>query len=262
MNLVIGDTSQLGISFPENFVKISSRNIDTSKIKGYDVVYITFAEQRTFDKQLTEKDFIDINVSYTSKIIEAIYKTNIKVIIYGTFELWNSHTGPVNIETPIQYNYSPYIKSKEILYNLLLDKRSKKKWENVFIIHPTNFNSTNRKKGFLFSKIFNSIINNVKIEVGDLDIKRDIIHTNYLIDKSIKCDEDMIVAAGFVTNIKEYVKKLYFLSNLNYDELVTEKIYNISPHKNNYFWLDTKDKYNNLIKDTINDIQYAKNKFS
>ena len=72
----------------------------------------------------------------------------------------------------------------------------------------------------------------------------------------------MIVAAGFVTNIKEYVKKLYFLSNLNYDELVTEKIYNISPHKNNYFWLDTKDKYNNLIKDTINDIQYAKNKFS
>jgi len=262
MNLVIGDTSQLGISFPENFVKISSRNIDVSKINGYDVVYIAFAEQRTFNNLLTEKDFLDINVFYTSKIIESIYKKNKKIIIYGTFELWNGHNGPVTLETSIKYNYSPYIKSKEILYNLLLDKRSKREWENVFIIHPTNFNSTNRKKGFLFSKIFNSIINNVKIEVGDLDIKRDIIHTNYLIDNSIECDRDMIVAAGFVTNIKEYVKKLYFLNNLNYNDLVTEKIDNISPHKNNYFWLDTKNKYNNLIQDTINDIQNAKNKFS
>ena len=262
MNLVIGNTSQLGISFPEDYVKISSRNIDISKIQGYDVVYITFAEQRTFNKELTEKDFIDVNVFLTSEIIEAIYKSNGKIIVYGTFELWNGHNGPVTLETPIKYNYSPYIKSKEILYNTILDKKAKGEWKNVFIIHPSNFNSTNRKKGFLFSKIFDSIINNEKIEVGDLDIDRDIIHTDYLISQSISCDKDMIVASGILTNVKEYVKELYSLNRLKYDELVTENLSNVSPHKNNAFWFDTEKKYNNLIKDTINDIQKRKNKLS
>ena len=262
MNLVIGNTSQLGISFPEDFIKISSRDIDTSKIIGYDVVYITFAEQRTFNKDLTEKDFIDVNVSLTSELIETIHKTNGKIIVYGTFELWNGHNGPVTLETPIKYNYSPYIKSKEILYNLLLEKKSKGEWRNVFIIHPTNFNSTNRKEGFLFSKIFDSIINKTKIEVGDLDIERDLIHTDYLIKQSMECDKDMIVASGFLTNVKEYVKELYSLNGLDYSELVTENLSNSSPHKNNAFWLETENKYNNLIKDTINDIKERKNKLS
>ena len=235
MNLVIGNTSQLGISFPEDYVKISSRNIDISKIRGYDVVYITFAEQRTFNKELTEKDFIDVNVFFN---------------------------GPVTLKTPIKYNYSPYIKSKEILYKLLLENKSKGEWKNVFIIHPTNFNSTNRKKGFLFSKIFDSIINKTKIEVGDLDIERDLIHTDYLVKKSMECDKDMIVASGFLTNVKEYVKKLYLLNDLDYVELVTEKLTNTSPHKNNAFWLDTENKYNNLIKDTIDDIKERKNNIS
>ena len=262
MNLVIGNTSQLGISFPEDYVKISSRNIDISKIRGYDVVYITFAEQRTFNKELTEKDFIDVNVFFTSEIIEAIYKSNSKIIVYGTFELWNGHNGPVTLKTPIKYNYSPYIKSKEILYKLLLENKSKGEWKNVFIIHPTNFNSTNRKKGFLFSKIFDSIINKTKIEVGDLDIERDLIHTDYLVKKSMECDKDMIVASGFLTNVKEYIKKLYLLNDLDYVELVTEKLTNTSPHKNNAFWLDTENKYNNLIKDTIDDIKERKNNIS
>lgn len=262
MNLVIGNTSQLGISFPEDFIKISSRNIDTSKIIGYDVVYITFAEQRTFNKDLTEKDFIDINVSLTSELIETIHKENGKIIVYGTFELWNGHNGPVTLETPIKYNYSPYIKSKELLYKLLLEKKSNGEWKNVFIIHPTNFNSTNRKKGFLFSKIFDSIINKTKIEVGDLDIERDLIHTDYLIKQSLECNKDMIVASGFLTNVKEYVKKLYSLNGLDYAELVSENLSNSSPHKNNAFWLDTENKYNNLIKDTIDDIKERKNKLS
>jgi len=262
MNLVIGNTSQLGISFPEDFIKISSRDIDTTKIIGYDVVYITFAEQRTFNKDLTEKDFIDVNVTLTSELIETICKKNGKIIVYGTFELWNGHNGPVTLETPIKYNYSPYIKSKEILYNTLLDKKAKGEWKNVFIIHPTNFNSTNRKKGFLFSKIFDSIIKKEKIEVGDLDIDRDIIHTDYLISKSMECDKDMIVASGVLTNVKEYVKELYSLNGLDYSELVTENLSNSSPHKNNAFWLETENKYNNLIKDTINDIKERKNKLS
>ena len=72
MNLVVGDTSQLSRYFPPEFNRISSRNINTTSINGYDNIYICFAEQRTFDKTLTEQDFIDVNVNYTSRIIDSI----------------------------------------------------------------------------------------------------------------------------------------------------------------------------------------------
>lgn len=255
MDLIIGKTSQLGILFPDDCVKISSRGVICDTIKNYDTVYITFAEQRTFNKELSEKDFIDINVKYTSELVDKIYKFNGKVIIYGTFELWNAHNGPVSIETAINYNYSPYIKSKEILYNLLLEKKNREEWLNVFIIHPTNFNTTNRKSGFLFSKIFDSIINKTHINVGDLNINRDLIHAKYLVEKSINCNEDMIVASGILTNLRDFVKTLYSLSGLNYIDYVTEDITAQSPHKTNNFWLDTQIKYNDLIKDTIDDIK-------
>jgi len=255
MNLVIGNTSQLGNLLPNDYIKISSRNINFSEVSGYDTVYVTFAEQRTFKKELTEGDFIDVNVTYTSNLIDTIYKLNKKVIIYGTFELWNGHNGPVTINTPIKYNYDPYVKSKEVLYNLLMEKKSKGEWENVFIIHPTNFNSINRREGFLFSKIFNSIINKVKIEVGDLDINRDLIHTSYLVDKSLTCDKDMIVASGKLTNLKKFIETLYELNGLSYNDYVVENIGESSPHKNNAFWLETENVYDDLIKDTINEIR-------
>ena len=54
-NLVIGNTSQLSHYFPDYYEKISSRNIDITKLysKKYDKVFLLFAEQRTF---LNESD--------------------------------------------------------------------------------------------------------------------------------------------------------------------------------------------------------------
>jgi len=255
MDLVIGNTSQLGVLLPDNMVKISSRNINTNEVSGYDTVYITFAEQRTFNTELKESDFIDVNVTYTTNLIDAIHRLNKKVIIYGTFELWNGHNGPVTINTPIKYNYSPYVKSKEVLYDILLDKKSKGEWDNVFIIHPTNFNSVNRKEGFLFRKIFDSIINKVEIEVGDLDINRDLIHPNYLVKESLTCDKNMVVGSGKLTNLKMFITALYQSCGLNYNDYVIENIGDTSPHKNNGFWLNTENVYNDLLKDTINEIR-------
>ena len=48
-NLVIGNTSQLAYYFPDDYEKISSRNIEF-KNENYDRVYICFAEQRTYLK--------------------------------------------------------------------------------------------------------------------------------------------------------------------------------------------------------------------
>ena len=46
MNIVIGNTSQLAYYFPDDYIKISSRNIQLTN-NQYDRVYICFAEQRT-----------------------------------------------------------------------------------------------------------------------------------------------------------------------------------------------------------------------
>tara|TARA_R110000824_G_scaffold294113_1_gene482425 strand:- start:17170 stop:17958 length:789 start_codon:yes stop_codon:yes gene_type:complete len=262
MELLIGDTSQLSYYFPPNFNRISSRNIDTTNIKEYNNIYLCFAEQRTFNKTLTEQDFIDVNVNYTSKIIDSLCDSNRNIILYGTAELWNAHNGEVNISTPINYNYTPYIKSKEILYNLFQEKQNKNEWHNVRILHPVNFNSINRKEGFLFYKIFQSIINKEKIEVGDLNIERDIIHPSYLVSETLSSTTDSLIGSGSVINVKNFIKSLYKEFNMIYDEYVKENISNISPHKNNIFWCENKKRYSNLISDTVNDIKQKQNNIS
>jgi len=153
-NLVIGNTSQLSYYFPDDYIKISSRNIDFDKYKNdkFDRVYITFAEQRTFienDDQL----FININFYYTIKVIDFFKDRCNKIVYYSTCELWNNCEGPIDLSLNYSYNYSPYIKSKEMISNYI-----KENYNNVIIIYPFNFNSPYRKKGFLFSKIFDSII--------------------------------------------------------------------------------------------------------
>ncbi len=263
MNLIIGDTSQLAKYFPrQNNEFISSREINFNKpIRAYDTVYLTFAEQRTFS-DLTEREFIKVNVSYTSKVIEKIRNNCKRIILYGTCELWNNYVGAIDLSMKIDYKYSPYVKSKDILLNTILEKRDKGEWNNVFIIHPFNFNSPYRREGFLFYNVFNSIINKEIINVGDLNINRDIIHPKFLVEESIKCKNDMIVGSGYLTNIKEFVFNLYEHFGLNYYEYVIEDKNHQSPHKKNEFWLNTKNKYKDLLKENINDVKQFKSKLS
>jgi nucleoside-diphosphate-sugar epimerase len=147
-NLIIGSTSQLSKYFPENYEKISSRNINVDQIKkgGYDSVYILFAEQRTFLNE-DEKFFNDTNVFLTLKIINQIKNYVKKIVVYSTSELWNNYDGKVFLTDKYDYNYTPYIKSKEILCNTI--NENKDQYENVHIIYPFNFNSPYRKDGFL-----------------------------------------------------------------------------------------------------------------
>ena len=173
MDLIIGNTSQL-VHYFNDVELMSSRNFN-KEVSGYDKVIITFAEQRTF-KDLDESEFIDINVEYTSKVIDLVSPHNNKVVIFGSSELWNNHDGPISIDTPFNYRYSHYAKSKELLVDRLNEKRRNGEWTNVFIIHPFNFNTPYRKKGFLFAKIFDSIINRKQITVGNININRDIVH--------------------------------------------------------------------------------------
>lgn len=258
-NLVIGNTSQLSYYFPDDYIKISSRDINFDKYEDekFDRVYITFAEQRTFienDEQL----FIKTNVHYTIKIIEFFKDRCNKIIYYSTCELWNNCEGPIDLSLDFDYNYSPYIKSKEVISNYIKDN-----YDNVIIIYPFNFNSPYRKKGFLFSKIFDSIINENNIEIGNTYFYRDIVHPKYIVEKSIISSTDEIIGSGRLIYINDFIKELYNKFNLNYDHFVTENFdHNLLVKRKIFYLNSTEYKYKKIIEDTVYDIKKFKNTIS
>jgi nucleoside-diphosphate-sugar epimerase len=259
-NLIIGDTSQLSFYFPKNYHKISSRNIDLESIKknNYDSIFILFAEQRTFLNE-TEYFFTKINVDYTLKVIDNLKDYCNRIIIYSTSELWNNCESSVSVDDKFDYNYTPYIKSKEILSNTILERKSK--YSNVHIIYPFNFNSPYRKPNFLFSKIFDSIINNKVNTVGDLNFKRDIVHPSIIVKESINATKDLLIGSGELIDVESFIIELFTLFNMNfYDYILFEKSNNLSTIRKNFFSEIKYSNYKELLNLTLNDIR--KNKFS
>lgn len=266
-NLVIGNTSQLSQYFPDNYEKISSRNInfDEYKDKFYDRIYVCFSEQRTFLSNEYYLLFYDVNVKLTTEIIEFFYKICNKLIYYSTAELWNDCIGEIDLKTTPKYKHHPYTITKD---KMTLDIRLNKnhrlrsendKWENVIIIYPFNFNSPYRKGDFLFAKIFNSIINEQPIEIGDTFFYRDIVHPKYIVEQSIISEEDKILGSGRLIFVNDFIKDLYSHYNLNYFKLVKQN--DIYSNKN-IFYLKSKDclyPYKQLLTDTILDINTFKN---
>jgi len=255
-NLVIGNTSQLSHYFPNEYQKISSRNIDykTFARKKFDRVYLSFADQRTFIQD-NENNFIDVNFHYTMEVINFFKPLSKNVIIYSTCELWNNVEGPINIDMSFDYNYSPYLKSKDLLTSYI--KASRNYHPNVIILYPFNFNSPYRKGGFLFGKIFDSIINKKKIEIGNTDFYRDLIHPSYVIERSIIAKNDELIGSGNLININKFIKDLYKEMNMNYEDYVTENSINNLLVKRKDFYFDTNVlyPYDLLLIKTIEDIK-------
>jgi nucleoside-diphosphate-sugar epimerase len=259
MDLVVGDTSQLVYYFDNSNTNFCSSRNYVGLDRGYNNVILTFAEQRTH-LNLSLEDFVEVNVNYTLEIVKKISDRNEKVILFGSSELWNNYNGPINIDVPFDFQYSHYIHSKELLIKKIKKEQQKNKLMNVFFIHPFNFNSPYRKKGFLFAKIFDSIINKKQIEVGNINIFRDIIHPKLIINEIKNIENDVIVGSGVLTNIKEFTNELFMNFGLDYKELVIENTTTYSPHADKCFWYGTEKLYTNLLKDTILDIEKKINK--
>lgn len=254
-NLVIGNTSQLSYYFPDDYVKISSRNIDFEfhKKEKYDRIYLCFAEQRTFIED-NKQIFMDINYTYTIKVIDELKDSCNKIIFYSTCELWNNCNGGITVDMDWNYNHSPYIESKELITEYI-----KNNYNNVIILYPFNFNSPYRKGGFLFSKIFNSLINKEKIEIGDTYFYRDLVHPKFIVERSILCEEDELIGSGRLTFINDFIKNLYSSMDMNYDDYVTENYKNNNKVERKTFWEKSNVcKYNTLLEDTIKEIKIMK----
>ena len=122
------------------------------------------------------------------------------------------------------------------------------------ILHSFNFNSLQRKSGFLFYKIFNSLINNEIANVGDLNINRDIIHPKYLVSKSLLVNEDCIIGSGKLTNVDSFISDLFQYYMKDYKEFIISDKSLSSNHVGNQFWLETNDIYDNLLNDIVEEI--------
>jgi GDP-D-mannose dehydratase len=254
-NLIIGNSSQLSFYFPKSYDRISSRNIvfDDINKKKYNKIFLLFAEQRTFLKK-DENFFNQINVHYTIDVINKLKDYCNTIVVYSTSELWNNIDGPVIVMDKFNYNYSPYIKSKENLCNFIYD--NKNKYSNVQIIYPFNFNSPYRKSGFLFSKIFESIIYHKKNTLGNINFLRDIIHPSIIVKNSIETEDDLLVGSGELINIESFVRDLFTHLDLKFDDYIFyNDINNLSIERKNYYSKIKYSKYDELLNLTLNDIK-------
>lgn len=258
MNLVIGNTSQQSKYYPDEYLKISSRNIDFTNISmNFDSVYITFAEQRIYEDNI---DYIGPNFNYTMTIINNLLDYSNKIVLFTSCELWSNCSGVIDIDTTPNFDIkNQYTLSKLILMNEI--KRLRKidsRYKKVILIHPFYFNSVYRSEYFLFGKIFDSIINNKRIEVGNLNFYRDMVHTKFVATKAIELNKDSMMGAGKLFNVRDFVIDLYESFGMKYSDYVLEND-NIKPNdkmiRASVNWDYT---YNNLLEDTINDIKSKK----
>ena len=253
-NLVIGNTSQLSAYFPEDYTKVSSRDIDYDLIlsRKWRSAFICFAEQRTFLEGNTEI-FFDVNYSYTIDVINKIKKSCNKIYFYSTIYLWNACKGVIDLSMPFKYYETPYIKSKEQITNYLMNNI-----ENAIVLFPCNFNSVFRKKGFLFQKIFDSIINKKRITIGNTHFYREMVHPRYIVKKSLNAESHKMIGAGYVINVNEFIRDLYSAFDLDYEKYVIEKIEgsDLITKSDIYYTRKGKMDYTkgDLLQDTVSEL--------
>ena len=255
-SLVIGNTSQLSYFFPDNYIKISSRNLDYDFIcsQNWDSVFICFGESRKFISNTQLHD--DINFYFTMSIINKIKSISNKIVVYSTCELWNQYDGQIDTNLSFNFYSTPYLQSKYKLSNFILS--NKDEYKNVMILYPFNFNSTYRNSEFLFGKIFDSIINKRKIEIGDTYFYRDIIHPKFVVNESINSETHQIIGSGRLIYVNDFIRDLYYNYGLSYDDYVIENTgkYNEYDKRKEYYLRSNNClySYKQLLEDTIEDL--------
>jgi len=266
MNLVLGSTSQLSHYFPDDYIKISSREIDLNSLKKtkWDAVYICFGEHRTYltkteDEKIKEL-FWSVNVKKTLDVIENLKEVSNKVVYYSTAELWNNTTGPIQLTDPFCFYENIYTNSKRHVSETLRDKV---KYPNVSVIYPFNFNSVYRAQEFLFGKIFKSIINKTPVSIGDVQYYRELLHPQMVVDASVEIlpGVDEVVGSGRVVHVGDFIELLYMYSGLNYREMVEEDTSTPSIYRKNVFYSSKRnEKYDvdRLIDLTLKELETAR----
>jgi GDP-D-mannose dehydratase len=135
----------------------------------------------------------------------------------------------------------------------------KKEYKNVIILYPFNFNSTYRSKDFLFGKIFSSIINKEKIEIGNTYFHRDIVHTKFVVNESLNAKEDKIIGSGRLTFVNDFIRDLFKYFKMDYNFYIEENLLKFKERPvEKEFYLDSKKNlftYDELLTETILELE-------
>lgn len=250
MKLIVGNSSQISNYF-NNYIKISSRKI-LSEIfdKKYEEVHLAFGENV---KGLDSNIYDEVNYHYTLSLINDFLKISDKIIVYATCELWSNCWGGIDLNTPFNFHEDPYILSKWKIVEKIKCINSSK----IIIVYPFNFNSTYRNKNFLFGKIFHSIINKEKIEVGDTYFYRDLLHASYVAKICQNVKNDTIIGSGRMFFINDFIRDLYKNNDLSYENFVQENLnsFNHIPKNEYYVKKANNYAYKDLLNDTLMDIK-------
>jgi GDP-D-mannose dehydratase len=250
MKLIVGNTSQISNYFPNDYVKISSRNIPSEVFnQKYEEVHLVFGINV---KGLKESLYNEVNYYYTLDLIKEFLKISDKIVIYSTCELWSNCWGGIDLKTPFNFHEEPYILSKWKITEEIKSINSKK----IITIYPFNFNSTFRNENFLFGKIFKSIINKEKIEIGDTYFYRDLLHTSYVAKVCQNLTNDKIIGSGRMFFVNDFIRDLYKESGLMYEDFVKEKLYSFNHIPKNEYYLKNSSNYSylDLINDTLKEM--------
>ncbi len=255
-NLVIGNTSQLSYYFPDDYVKVSSRNIDYEYLRSekWNRIFICIGESRKYIDDIKIHD--DINFYLTIDIIDNLKNCSDSIVVYSSCELWNQYDGQVDIDMNFNFYSTPYLQSKYKLSKYILN--NSKMYDNVIIIYPFNFNSRYRSEDFLFGKIFNSIVDKKPIEIGDTYFYRDIIHPKFVVESSIKSKSHTMVGSGRKVFVNDFIRDLYKKFDMSYDDYIIENISKYNEYdKRKEYYLNSQEclyDYKQLLDDTIDDI--------
>jgi GDP-D-mannose dehydratase len=257
MKLIVGNTSQISKYFTNDYIKISSRNIPSEVFNQiYEEVHLVFGLNF---KGLKESSYNEINYYYTLDLIKEFLKISDKIVIYSTCEIWSNCWGGVDLKTPFNFHEEPYILSKFKIVEKIKSINNKK----VITVYPFNFNSTYRDTNFLFGKIFNSVLNEEHIEIGDTYYYRDLLHTSYVASICQNVSEDKIIGSGRMFFVNDFIRVLYNKFGLQYDDYVTESFSKYKTIPKNEYYLKSQNNlytYNNLLTDTLFDFNKLKNK--
>jgi len=253
-SLVIGKTSQLSQYFPNEFVKISSRNLNLDELskQRWGTVFLCFAEQRTYlansKEDSVENLFWNINKNLVEEVIQCLNNISDKIIYYSTAELWNNCNGEICLDLPFHFHENHYTKSK---YAITKELQNKSKYPKVSVVYPFNFNSVYREEQYLFGKVFKSIITEEKIVIGDIDYYRELLHPKMVMDASInriETGKDIIIGSGRLIHIGDFIKELYNFFGMEFDNMVIQQYTTPSIYRNNVFYSSTHiQQYNEQI---------------
>lgn len=255
-NLVIGNTSQISRYFnKDDSVFISSRetNIQKYKVQLWNNVYLCFGESKKYIENINIYD--QINFELTKEFINTFKDCANKIYVFSTCELWNKYSGPIDFSYPLSHWDTPYLISKRKITEYIVENQKNNKLLNVILLFPFNFNSIHRNQEFLFGKIYNSLLNKQKIEIGNTYFYRDIISPQFLIKEIYQTENHRMLGSGRLIFVNDYIRDLYKSFNMNYEDYVVENLEQYKEYSlTNEYYFKTNNclcSYSKLLNDTV-----------